>query len=238
VTTHPILLRITRLLVGRRASGFVLVAQCLPIRPQSQRDSIFNHRARGASEWRSGSIGFTISEFAQEIPRDLMNGLRENYSRGRKGARKDEMLVNFDLICAADPGSNLAGRQGFEPRYRGPEAAEETSVMSGFIGFVRKIACDVCAVPGGDGTFAVQGFKNFSSVDEIQSRKVAPGWLSMAENLARIRAISGLVISHRKRRCCERSNTSASKLEWWQPQTSSLPIMSHSTDFGLICTII
>jgi hypothetical protein len=26
---HPILLRITRLLVGRRASGFVLVVQCL-----------------------------------------------------------------------------------------------------------------------------------------------------------------------------------------------------------------
>jgi hypothetical protein len=30
-----------------------------------------------------------------------------------KGARRDEMLVNLDLICAADPGSNLAGTQGF-----------------------------------------------------------------------------------------------------------------------------
>jgi len=32
VTQHPILLRITQLPVGRRASGFVLVAQCLVIR--------------------------------------------------------------------------------------------------------------------------------------------------------------------------------------------------------------
>ncbi len=32
----------------------------------------------------------------------------------------------------------MAGRQGFEPRYRGPEAAEETSVNLGFVGFVRK----------------------------------------------------------------------------------------------------
>src|SRR5262249_36342562 len=39
--------------------------------------------------------------------------------------------------------------------------------MSGFVGFVRKIACDICSVSGGDGTFVVQSFKNFSSVDDI-----------------------------------------------------------------------
>jgi hypothetical protein len=35
VTTDPILLRITRLAVGRRASGFVQVAQCLVIGPKA-----------------------------------------------------------------------------------------------------------------------------------------------------------------------------------------------------------
>jgi hypothetical protein len=33
----------------------------------------------------------------------------------------------------------------------------------GFVGFVRKIAHNVSAVSGGDGTFAVQSFKFFSS---------------------------------------------------------------------------
>jgi hypothetical protein len=32
VTTHPILLRVIRVPLGRRASGFVLVAICLPTR--------------------------------------------------------------------------------------------------------------------------------------------------------------------------------------------------------------
>ena len=50
-----------------------------------------------------------------------MNGLRENCSRWEGVPRGHEALVNLDLICAGDPGSNLAGRQGFEPRYRGPE---------------------------------------------------------------------------------------------------------------------
>jgi hypothetical protein len=41
--THatPFVLRITRLPVGRRASGFVLVAQCLVIRPEHARIAPF-----------------------------------------------------------------------------------------------------------------------------------------------------------------------------------------------------
>jgi hypothetical protein len=39
--------------------------------------------------------------------------------------------------------------------------------MSGLVGFVREITRGACAVLGGDGTFAVQSFKNFSSVVEI-----------------------------------------------------------------------
>ena len=64
----------------------------------------------------SGSIGFTILEFAQEIQRDLMNGLRENRSRWRRGARRDETVVNLDRICAADPGIEL----GWEAGIRNP----------------------------------------------------------------------------------------------------------------------
>jgi hypothetical protein len=58
------------------------------------------------------SIGFTISEFAQETPRDLKNGLGENHSRWRVVLARAEVILNPDLTCAADPGSNLAGRQG------------------------------------------------------------------------------------------------------------------------------
>jgi hypothetical protein len=59
-----------------------------------------------------GCIGFTISEFAQEMPRDLMNGLRENYSRWRRDARRDEVLVDLDLSCVADPGIGLGWEAG------------------------------------------------------------------------------------------------------------------------------
>src|SRR6266498_159856 len=74
--THatPSALRITRLPVGRRASGFVLVAQCLLICPSIQSPQL-SHRARIASETEnftrechSRSSEFTISECAQETP--------------------------------------------------------------------------------------------------------------------------------------------------------------------------
>src|SRR5262245_11966899 len=42
-----------------------------------------------------------------------MNGLGEDSSRRRRGARRDEVLANLGLTCAADPEMNLAGRQGF-----------------------------------------------------------------------------------------------------------------------------
>ena len=84
---------------------------------QSQRNSNFSNRARRASETQRvrmshGLHWFPISEFAQEIPRDLMNGLRENYSRWRRGARRDEVLADLDLTCAADPGIELGWEAG------------------------------------------------------------------------------------------------------------------------------
>src|ERR1700730_18865081 len=59
-----------------------------------------------------GSAGFTTSELPQEIPRDLMNGLREDYSRWRRGARRDEVLVDLDNTCAADSGFELGWEAG------------------------------------------------------------------------------------------------------------------------------
>lgn len=43
------------------------------------------------------------------------------------------------------------------------ETVQTTTVISGFVGFVRKIGRGVRAVSGGDGTFAAQSFKFLSS---------------------------------------------------------------------------
>ena len=66
-------------------------------------------------------MGFTISGFTEEKIRDLMNGLRSRDSRGNCDNLSAEMLEMIDVYSECDRGSNLAGRQGFEPRYRGPE---------------------------------------------------------------------------------------------------------------------
>ena len=50
-------------------------------------------------------------------------------------------------------GSNLAGRQGFEPRYRGPERSEAASVISIPVCFVREIVRNVAPSPVGDALF-------------------------------------------------------------------------------------
>jgi hypothetical protein len=59
-----------------------------------------------------GLDGFTISEFTQGKPRDLMNGLRRRCSRRRRGARKSEVLVSLDLTCVAGPGIELGWEAG------------------------------------------------------------------------------------------------------------------------------
>ena len=41
-----------------------------------------------------------------------MNGLRENYSRWRRGACGDEVLVSLDLMYAAGPGTELGWEAG------------------------------------------------------------------------------------------------------------------------------
>src|SRR5574341_97205 len=67
-----------------------------------------------ARRCHSGSVGFTISEFAQEGPRDLTNGLRKNRSwsseEWRRGGKRLQIL---GLQQLSTRGSNLAGRQGF-----------------------------------------------------------------------------------------------------------------------------
>jgi hypothetical protein len=50
-----------------------------------------------------------------------MNGCEEDILVGEREFAGNEVLVNLDFRCGADSGINLAGRQGFEPRYRGPE---------------------------------------------------------------------------------------------------------------------
>jgi hypothetical protein len=69
--------------------------------------------------------------------------------------------------------ASLAGRQGFEPRYRGPEATKETSVNLGFVGFVRQFGSQLSAVSGGDGTFAGESFKFLSSHVRLIHKRAA-----------------------------------------------------------------
>ena len=85
---------------------------------QSQRNSNFSNRARRASETQRvrmshGLHWFPISEFAQEIPRDLMNGLRENTLVGEGVLAETKCLRILILRVRPTRGSNLAGRQGF-----------------------------------------------------------------------------------------------------------------------------
>ena len=63
-----------------------------------------------------------------------MNGLRENYSRWRRGARGNEVLVNLDRTCSVDRVSNwLGGRESlprlFENLRNTPNLAERVSVQ-------------------------------------------------------------------------------------------------------------
>jgi hypothetical protein len=62
--------------------------------------------------------------------------------------------------------AELARRQGFKPRYRGPEAVQETSMILGRVVFVRKIARIVGPSPAGGGPFACKVssfFQEFSA---------------------------------------------------------------------------
>jgi hypothetical protein len=47
-----------------------------------------------------------------------MNGLREIRSRSNGNGRKEEVPENIDVVAVRDPGFELAGRQGFEPKSR------------------------------------------------------------------------------------------------------------------------
>ena len=95
----------------------------LPMRrPQIRRDSFFSRRGAGAfrdsasqnvarkchSDW----IGFTISEFAQEKPRDLKNGLRRIRSRLSCRYSSVEVFEMIDVLSECDPGSELGWEAG------------------------------------------------------------------------------------------------------------------------------
>ena len=87
-----------------------------------------------------GPIGFTVSEFAQESIQELRMGC-EFRLRSRRAAPPErnclKLLVFYRIATRV---SNLAGRQGFEPRYHGPERAQTSSVILGVVGFVRKLS--------------------------------------------------------------------------------------------------
>jgi hypothetical protein len=67
----------------------------------------------------------------------------------------------------------MAGRQGFEPRYRGPEGAKEAPLISVSVGFARESASQLRAVSGRDGTFAGESFKFLSSHVRLIHKRAA-----------------------------------------------------------------
>jgi hypothetical protein len=69
--------------------------------------------------------------------------------------------------------SRLAGRQGFEPRYRGPEGAKEAPLISVSVGFARESASQLRAVSSRDGTFSGESFTFLSSHIRLIHKRAA-----------------------------------------------------------------
>jgi hypothetical protein len=71
----------------------------------------------------------------------------------------------------------VAGRQGFEPRYRGPETVQTSSVILGRVVFVRQTAQIVGPSPVGGGPFACKVssfFQEFRALVLDQRRSCSP----------------------------------------------------------------
>lgn len=109
----------------------------------------FGPVARRALESERGDI----LEMADGRPAKVEVLARDGAMRVRDFLRK---LVGCKLLFLND----LAGRQGFKPRQRGPEAGQTSSVMLGRFVFHRKIAQIVGPSPVGNGPFV----RNPSSV--------------------------------------------------------------------------
>ena len=149
------------------------VCQCLACRSRTGR-----FRASGNLRLSFGKASICDAKYAVGAPFnqiETLAGIRTVRLRAFGASARQTSLVTelvvsnvgreaADLDEARPKGErSLAGRQGFEPRYHGPEAAEETSVGLGFVGFVRQFASQLSAVSGGDGTFAGDSFKILSS---------------------------------------------------------------------------
>jgi hypothetical protein len=111
---------------------------------------------------------------------------------------------------------NLAGRQGFEPRYRGPEAVQKGSVILGFLVFVRKIANGVCAVSGWRRSFRLQSFKFLSSHVRLihTRRRDASARVRESNRTRRIEALSIHLLSIGRQVADKRFQTNEPQSNW------------------------
>ena len=100
----------------------------------------------------------------------------------------------------------VAGRQGFEPRYRGPEAAQTSSMILGRVVFVRTFARIVGPSPVGGGPFACKVSRFF------QESRIGSVWLSRpAVRCVTVRFSSGGVFVDKvqPRQSCPRRDSAA-----------------------------